>query len=120
LHRRKIRPTVTAVTTAPIAEPGNPTSWRQISGAGSSTIQGYATSMSANAGSSVKFKPPATLFQTSDSTRQANYTYGGTWLYSCAVARGQAKCWKSDQRVKVEALVSDGTGPCSSPIPSAP
>lgn len=25
LHRRKIRPTVTAVTKAPIAEPGNPT-----------------------------------------------------------------------------------------------
>lgn len=120
LHRRKIRPTVTAVTTATIAEPGNPISWRQSSGAGSSMIQGYAMSMSANVGCSVKFMPPATLLQTSASTRQANYTYGGKWLYSCAVARGQAKCWKSDQRVKLEALVSDGTGPCSSPIPSGP
>ena len=94
LPRRIIRPTVTAVITAllaaalsvlgvpaataagpctaPIAskvacentQPGNPASEWQVTGAGSSTIQGYATSMSVNIGNSIKFKikTPATSY----------------------------------------------------------
>ena len=80
LPRRIVRPTVTAVITALLAaalsvlgvpaataagpctapivskvacentQPGNPASEWQVSGAGSSTIQGYATSMSVNIG----------------------------------------------------------------------
>ncbi|WP_456510259.1 DUF4082 domain-containing protein [Arthrobacter sp. TE12231] len=37
-------------------QPGNPASEWQVAGAGSSTIQGYATSMSVNIGDTVKFK----------------------------------------------------------------
>jgi hypothetical protein len=61
-----VLPSASAATacTAPIVSkvacentlPGNPASEWQVAGAGSSTIQGYATSMSANIGDAVKFK----------------------------------------------------------------
>ncbi|KGN40630.1 N,N-dimethylformamidase beta subunit family domain-containing protein, partial [Knoellia aerolata] len=46
------------------SKPGNPSSEWQISGAGSSTIQGFATSMSVNPGDTVRFKirTPATRY----------------------------------------------------------
>ncbi|QCB96074.1 DUF4082 domain-containing protein [Arthrobacter sp. PAMC25564] len=86
LPRRIVRPTVSAVITALLAatlsvfavptanaagpctapivskvacentQPGNPASEWQVTGAGDSTIQGYATSMSVNVGGTVNFK----------------------------------------------------------------
>ena len=86
LPRRIVQPTVAAVVTALLAtalsvlgvpaataagpctvpivskvacentQPGNPASEWQVSGAGDSTIQGFATSMSVNVGEAVDFK----------------------------------------------------------------
>ena len=49
-------PPVTSVIACENTLPGDPTSDWQVSGAGDSTIQGYATSMSVNLGDTVTFK----------------------------------------------------------------
>ena len=57
-------PPVTNAIACENTKPGNPSTEWQISGAGSSTIQGFATSMSVNPGDTVRFKikTPATRY----------------------------------------------------------